>query len=518
MSPTLRCALLVPLVIAWASFAPAQSRMEWSTDSTNRFVSVHGRHSAIFGYPETGLEVWAYPVQILRSFTLHFRPEGTTSDVDARTLLRRIVYTPESITRIYAGPDFVIREKLFVPLDESGAIISYETEGSRPIDVLVEFVPVLDLMWPAAIGGQETLWDSAASSYVISEPTHRFTASVGSPDIIAHDETNNFNRPTNSSSTLAFTLHVQPHKTSPVIIVGGKSVEDVNANSSKLLANNSALEKAASEHYSDLLNHALEIEAPDREVNRALAWSAIALDQAWVCNPALGCGMVAGYGPSRRARRPQYDWFFAGDGMVAVRGLLAEGEYDRARQELEFIMKYQDPNTGMIWHELSQSAAVLEWKNYPYMFLHVDLSFEFLNAIAEYYSITGDVDFVKAHWNSIQAAHQYCQSLVEDDGLPHIPSEKRGQREQDALCDELAVSVNWLTASQAFATLAAATDHADLAQASRMTADKLGPVIVRRYWDKKQNSWITGYTRSGVPLQMQGIGPVSILEQLSLSN
>ncbi len=518
MSPTLRRALLVSLVIAWASFAPAQSRMEWGTDSTNRFVSVHGRHSALFGYPETGLEVWAYPVQILRSFTLHFRPEGTTSEVDARTLLRRIVYAPESITRIYAGPDFVVREKLFVPLDEAGAIISYETESSRPIDVLVEFVPVLDLMWPAAIGGQETLWDSAASSYVISEPTHRFTASIGSPDIVSHDETHNFNRPANDSSSVAFTLRVQPHRVSRVIIAGSKSIEDVNAIASKLLASATALEKSATDHYSDLENHALEIETPDPEVNRALAWSAIALDQAWVCNPALGCGMVAGYGPSRRARRPQYDWFFAGDGLVAVHGLLAEGEYDRARQELEFIMKYQDPNTGMIWHELAQSAAELDWKNYPYMFLHVDLSFEFLNAIAEYYSITGDADFVKSHWNSIQAAHQYCRSLVENDGLPHIPSEKRGQREQDALSDELALSVNWLTASQAFATLAAATDHADLAQESRMTADKLGPVIVQRYWDKQQNSWITGYTRSGVPLQMQGIGPVSVLEQLSLSN
>src|SRR5581483_1913939 len=116
--------------------------------------------------------------------------------------------------------------------------------------------------------------------------------------------------------------------------------------------------------------------------------------------------MVAGYGPSRKARRPQYDWFFAGDGMVAVRGLLAEGEYDHARRELEFILKYQDQQTGMIWHEISQSAAALDWKRYPYLYLHVDLSFEFLNTVTEYYSVTGDLEFVKAHWDAIHSAYQ----------------------------------------------------------------------------------------------------------------
>lgn len=513
-----RTTLLVLFVFACFTPSLAQSRMQWSTDSTNRFVSVHGRRSAIFGYPETGLEAWVYPMQILRGFAVHFRPQGTSSEMDAKTLLRRIVYAPDSITRIYTGPDFVIREKLFVPLDEPGAIISYESEGPRPIDVKVDFLPVLDLMWPAAIGGQETLWNASLSAYVISEPTHHFTASIGSPDIVAHDDTQNFNRPTSGSAGLAFTIRLELRKRSRIVIAGGKSQATVSALSRSLVANETASENSAADHYTDLLNHVLEIETPDADINRVLAWSEIALDRTWVCNPDLGCGIVGGYGPSRKARRPQYDWFFAGDGMVAIRGLLAEGEYDRARQELEFILKYQDPKTGMIWHELAQSAAFLDWKNYPYMYLHVDLSFDFLATVAEYYSTTGDSEFLNAHWDSILAAYQYCRSLVEQDGLPHIPSEKRGEREQDALSDELALSVNWLTASQAFATLATATGHHDLAQASRAVAQKLGPVIVQRYWDARQNSWITGYTRSGVPLLMRGIGPVSVLEQLPLSS
>ena len=124
----------------------------------------------------------------------------------------------------------------------------------------------------------------------------------------------------------------------------------------------------AAQHYTDLLSHSLQILTPDAKTNRALAWAELALDQAWVCNPLLGCGEVAGYGPSRMGRRPQYDWFFAGDGLIAMDGLLAAGNYSRARDELAFITRYQDTANGMIWHELSQSAALIDWQHkYPYM-------------------------------------------------------------------------------------------------------------------------------------------------------
>ena len=94
------------------------------------------------------------------------------------------------------------------------------------------------------------------------------------------------------------------------------------------------------------------------------------------------------------------------------------------------------------------------------MFVHVDLTFDFLNTIGDYFSATGDQDFVKTHWLSIQSAYEYCRSLLDpEDGLPRIPSGKQGSREQDPLSDELALSANWVAAAQAFARLAAAAGH-----------------------------------------------------------
>jgi glycogen debranching enzyme len=516
--------LLLVTTLATPSRLPAQdtittiapsSEIAWSTDSVapQRFVSVHGHRAAIFGYSEDGLEFWAYPFQIVSSLKVRFHSEGTTTEIDGEKVLRRIIYSPEAVTRVYTGPDFVVKEKIFVPLDERGAIIRYGVASAKPLDIVIRFVPVLDLMWPGGIGGQATRWGSADSEYLLSEETHRFTARIGSPDIVSHDETPNAGRQLGREPGLSFTIRATGDpSTARVIIAGGSTLQDENLVATKLRQDDGSLEKLAADHYSTLLNRALQIETPDEATNRALAWSELALEQAWVCNPDLGCGLVAGYGPSRTARRPQYDWFFAGDGIVDLPALLASGQYEHAREELEFILRYQDKNTGMIWHELSQSAGWIDWSKYPYMFVHVELTFDFLRAVENYYFTTGDREFVKKHWPAIQSAYGYCRSLIDPkDGLPHIPAGKEGAREQERLTEELALSASWITASHAFAHLAAASDHKSAASEADAISRQAAKTIPTRYWDAKRNFWITGYTRSGAPLSDRQIGPVWIL-------
>ena len=118
-----------------------------------------------------------------------------------------------------------------------------------------------------------------------------------------------------------------------------------------------ALRATSHAHVQAALDQGIQIQTPDADLNRALAWSRLALDQAWVCNQKIGCGIVAGYGPSRATRRPQYAWFFAGDGLVATEALLAEGNAERARQELAFIFQYQNRSNGMIWHDALPSTV-----------------------------------------------------------------------------------------------------------------------------------------------------------------
>jgi hypothetical protein len=489
--------------------------LSWSTQSAS-FVAAHGRRAGIFGYSENGLEIWAYPLQLVDSFNVSFRQQDGTTEIAGRTALRRIEYRPEAITRIYVGPDFVVREKLFVPTDAPAAIVSYQVESVRPVDILARFNPVLNLMWPGAIGGQETSWQASSSGYLLTEPLHRYSAFITSPDLIAHDETPNANRPITAQSGVAFTIRASKGDVAEIAIAAGLTGDDPIPKAQELLRKRATLEQAAVKHYNLVLSQGLQIQTPDAEINRTLAWSQIALEQAWVCNPDLGCGQVAGYGPSRKARRPQYNWFFAGDGMIAARALLAAGRNERAREELELILKYQDQKTGMIWHELSQSAGIIEWHKYPYMFGHVDLSFDFLDMIAEYYSTTGDLAFVKKHWNSIQSAYRYCQTLIDPKlGLPLIPAGKQGSNEQDPLGDELTLSAGWVAATQAYAALAAAAGQSSAAKNAMQANQQARAAIASKYWDERRHFWISGHSRTGAPQMDRDIRPMDVI-RLSL--
>ncbi|HEY5756721.1 MAG TPA: hypothetical protein VIU34_12910 [Steroidobacter sp.] len=477
-------------------------------------MAAHGRRAGIFGYSENGLEIWAYPLQLVDSFNVSFRQHDGTTEIPGRTALRRIEYRPESVTRIYVGPDFVVREKLFVPIDAPAALVTYEVEGVQPVDILIRFTPVLNLMWPGAIGGQETSWKS--SGYLLTEPLHRYSAFITSPDIVAHDQTPNANRPITTQSGVAFTIRASTGDAAEVAIAAGLAGDDPIPKTQELLRNRTALEQTAVRHYQDVLAQALQIQTPDAEINRVLAWSQIALEQAWVCNPDLGCGQVAGYGPSRKARRPQYNWFFAGDGMIAARALLAAGRNERAREELELVLKYQDKKTGMIWHELSQSAGAIEWHKYPYMFGHVDLSYDFLDMMAEYYSATGDLAFVKRHWSSIQSAYRYCQTLIDPKlGLPLIPTGKQGSNEQDPLGDELTLSAGWVAATEAYAMLANAAGQKAAAKSAMQANQRARAAVASKYWDETRKFWISGHTRAGAPQMDRDIRPMDVI-RLSL--
>ena len=466
------------------------------------------------GYATGGLEAWTYPLQLVSGYTVGFRSAGETTEVSGFPLLRRVTYEAQAVTRTYIGADFIVRERLFVPLNEQAILLSYTVESQHAVDIIIHFTPVLDLMWPRSLGGQSAQWNPAASAYVLTEGRQQYAAIIGSPSITSHDAARNTAEPGALGNRLAFVLHGNPGHTVTVVVAQMASgAANAAQRMNDLIREQPGLEREAREHYASVAADALRIITPDPVVNQQLAWAEVALDQAWVCNPVLGCGLVAGYGPSRNARRPQYDWFFAGDGLIAERALLSAGGYNMAREELAFIAKYQDPNTGMVWHEMSQSADPASWaREYPYMFVHVDITFQYLIAVEQYVSASGDNTFLEQHWAGIEAAYRYCaSSLNPSDGLPRIPANKLGGDEQDKITEDLSLSISWVAASSAFSRLARLSGHASQADDALRASERARSAAATHYWDDARHQWIDGYNQAGAPIRRRGDGGVRLL-------
>ena len=520
-NPLVACVLLLPLLCCSSTFSqqtaafksPASQELSTLDVGDHRFIAAHGRRSLVAGYASGDLEIWCYPFQILSGYRVSFLPEGQTTPIDGRRIVRRVVYHPDSVTRIYLGPGFVVREKLFVPLDRQAAILTYMVQAAHPVDIVIHAAPVLNLMWPGGLGGQATAWHNELSAYVLSEPELGYSAVAGSPQIALHDEPDNSTEPASKEAGIGFTLRPVSGFAQVFVVLNAAHAADYGSAYRELIRDAGQLETELSQHLVEYRQTISHLQTPDERVNQAFAWSQFALDQAWVCNTDLGCGAVAGYGPSRGQRRPQYDWFFAGDGLVAADAALSAGAPQYARDELEFILRYQDPKTGMIWHELSQSAALIDWTGkYPYMFVHVDITFQFLGELGQYMARTGDLSFVRDHWTAIEAAYRYCLTVIDPKtGLPSIPEGKEGGDEQDRMSDDLGLSTSWVEASSAFAQLATLTGHEDIAGQASRAAQAARAQIPSRYWDDASSFWISGHTVVGRPMLERRSGPSEAL-------
>jgi hypothetical protein len=201
----------------------------------------------------------------------------------------------------------------------------------------------------------------------------------------------------------------------PIVFVGAAGPRDsvktiyhrVLAEIPRLYAEREAAARA-------VLDRALTVESPDPEFDRALRWAVLNLDEALVCNPDLGCGLVAGYGPSEaRGARPGFAWFFGGDAAINSLGMDATAQFDLARQGLEFFARYQRAD-GKIPHEISQSAGRIRWfEDFPYAFYHADTTPYWLLALGDYWKASGDTETIRRLWPSIRRAYEWCVSTID---------------------------------------------------------------------------------------------------------
>lgn len=499
--------LAVAAEASFPAFPIPETALTLRAEATaRRFIAAHGRRGMIVGYAAASLEGWVYPFRIFHNFRVGFRPEGTSDVLPGSALIREVSVNPESATRVYSAQNFTVKETLFVPLDLAGFVILYQVESRAPLHIQVSFQPDLDLMWPGGIGGQSYDWDSNRRAFILQESSEKFSALVGSPASGAHSLPAAYVEPWDAERQLSLELDVPatPGQQRYVPLVVSCSLPgyyDAPKIYEQLLEAAPRLYAEAAEHYQKLVSSNVQVETPDPEVSLAYAWARVTLDQAYVCNPLLGCGLVAGYGPSRDTRRPQYAWFFGGDALNNTWALEAAGDHDLARDAIRFIQTYQNKTSGEIFHELSQSAGLIDWfKDYPYGYRHTDASAMYLVAFRNLYRTSGDREFLRASWDSLRAAYNYLLSRLDaSDGLVTVPPGGWGGDETigEQVTKDIYLESAWVAGAESLAELATAMGDDQLAADARTRAEKARASIDAKLWNPKRNFFFYGFNARG---------------------
>ena len=411
--------LLLHAMPAASQHAPALPELSRSKRH-GEFVSAVGRRAALLGTDQGHFEAWIYPLKILRDLHVRFHIDGKI--LLAEPLARNVIIRPESTTIVYSDGPFQVRETLFVPIHEPGAIITFEIQTERPLEIELAFKSDFQLEWPAELGPSRLSWDSDEHAFLFEAQAYPYAALVGSPTAPDAKFEPEFAKDDSASASQesSFSLGVtQRGKETKLVCIAAslQGRDDAAKIYDRLTQGGNALELEARNYYSDYLRRSLNIDVPDAEIRQAYDWARINLLQGMVDNPLVGTGLIAGYGPSGESQRPGYDWFFGRDALWTSLALDSEGDFADARTALQFLIKYQRAD-GKIPHEVPQSATLVPWfENYPYGYAAADATPLFLIAMCDYVQRSADASFADREWDSIRRAFEFLNSTLDSDGF-----------------------------------------------------------------------------------------------------
>jgi glycogen debranching enzyme len=453
------------------------------------FLDVLGRKSALFGYEHGQAEAWAYPLQILDRLELSFRLEGYPLEIRGADTSASVEVRPEATIVTYSHAAFTVRQTIFAPLEEPGVVMLFDVDSALPLTITVSFRPRLKLMWPAGLMTGSLSWDERTRAYFITEESGRFAGVVGSP--AARDVSVMPYQEEPRDVPAQFRLDVPPSalKTNfvPVVIAGSvRGREDARATYARLLGSARGLYEKNVEHYRRLLDETTAVSTPDRRVNEALQWAKVGIDKGVVENPLLGRGLVAGFRTAGESERPGFAWFFGRDSLWTALALDSYGDFATTRDALNFLKKFQRAD-GKIPHEISQSASLIPWfTDYPYPWASADATPLYIIAHADYLRAGGDVNFIRANWDSIVKAYRFTKATdTDNNGL--IENEKFGHGwvEGGALYpphEEIYMQGLWVEALRGMEEMASELGDEKLADEARESAERATQAVEETYW------------------------------------
>ena len=469
-----------------------------------KYIESAGRKAVLMGREEGRFESWVYPMKIVHDLRFDFTVEGYSYPIAAADAAEWITVRPECTTITYSHPAFVVRASFFTPLDEPGSLILLDIDSNRKISITVSFLIDLLPMWPGGLGGQYSYWDGDLKAFVLSESLRRHSAVIGSPAATRYSTQPAHNLP---DSPTQFHIDIDPSYTRrnfvPIAIAAGlDSPARVQESYRRLLAEARSLYEGNVRHFASIRDGHLRLKSPDPEIDRAVEWAKVALDTAFVCNPQLGCGQVAGLGLSGAGTRPGFGWYFGGDTFINSFAVASMGDFAVLKQELAFLRGNQRAD-GKMMHELSQSGAKIPWfEQFPYAYYHADTTPLYIIAADNFLQHTGNTAFLEESWASLKKAYDYCLSTDTDsDGLMNNSKAGLAAVETGKLLNRLSTDIYLAGVSvQAHASMnrmAGLMKEGDMAARAKAGFEQAQANLNRQFWNGEKNLLSFALTEGG---------------------
>lgn len=488
-----------------AAFSVDQSDLVIAQEaSPYSYFDQTGQNFAILGNEAGEFEAWAWPLKLFIHFDLSFYIGSSTEPILGREIATSIEVRPDVTSITYVFQSFTAVAHIIVPPEEAGAVLLLDIDSTEPLNVVASFVPTMQPMWPAGIGGQYARWDDSIKAYLISESSRKNHGYLGSP------------AGKNMSYTPAHMLGENPNQFKievpdpsllkdrfiPIVMAGGKGDRaPVLELYQKLASNPQAAYEAAHHHSMAFQASTLSINTPEPTLNDALEWAKFSYEGLFAQNPDLqGTGMLAGLAQAGMGGRPGFGWFFGGDSYVNSFSLNSLGALDRSREAITFMAPYQRAD-GKMPHELTQASDYVDWfGDYPYAFIHADTSPYFIVAMHAYYEASGDWDTVNTYWDQLKRAFEWSLSTdLDNDGLMDNAAAGLGALEFGAFIGiqtDIYLAAVWIQAIRAMNLMATLKQDHALTSSTQHLLPK-AQAAFEKFWDPSLGQYAYAFNKDG---------------------
>ena len=467
--------------------------------------TVSGARGVIPGQQEGTFEAWVLPVKLLSHFAIRGNVEGYSVPIDLNADAAEIEVFPDHTVITYSHIAFTVRQIMFAPDDAedgTGAVVLFQIDSMRPMDLTFSFTPEMKPMWPQRSQGlpsAEWVKQESGGFYLLHTDFPNLAGAVGMPDtqpgiMAPYQEKPHF-------YPLELILHYDPKRDTnryfPLLMAVGTTVETATnvTLQEKLNRLDATLPQIYAKHvarYELMKNELTAIRTPDAQLNDDFVWAEMSIEQLKAkAQPSEEIGLVAGYYSSGDSARPGFGWYFGRDTLYTLYAVNGFGDFTLTREALEFLMKRQRDD-GKIMHEYPQTAANFDWKEFSYAYAAADSTPLFLTTMLDYVRTSGDVAFLLQHREIVDKAWHFETTHDSDgdgiydnsQGTGWVESWPSGMPHQEvylALLDQ--------QASAAMSKLAGLLGDKTTADAAGTRAGDLTKKIEAEYYDAARHAY-----------------------------
>ncbi|MGI4827013.1 MAG: amylo-alpha-1,6-glucosidase [Janthinobacterium lividum] len=460
----------------------------------NQTFSVTGERGAILGQQDGSFELWLFPVKLLHKAHLTARLKDYDAVIDLNAQAASVEVRPDHTTITYAHAAITVKQHMFVPRGQqpgnATAVVLFEVHSPRPAEITLAFEPTMERQWPAPnFGRPDGEWIPAGSggAYLLATDNPGFFGVVAMPQA-THGHLRPFQeRP--ASAPLTFTFSYTPGKDDGHFFPLLCSVSDPStakpSDRRSMLEQTFAQEsrigslyRSTADYYNQFFDDHLSTSTADRRFDDALKWAAISIEQSRIAQPE-GAGLAGGWFTSGDSARPGFGWFFGRDTLWTLYAVNSYGNFKLSREAMNFLLSHQRED-GKMMHEYSQTAGSVDWQHLPYLYASADSTPLFVMQIEDYVRSSGDVDYLKQHWNNVKRAYAFTRAHTMAGGysnsqgtgwveewLPHMPQQ------------EIYLVALDQQSSDAMASMAHWMDDEALAASARSTSASLRSLLAK---------------------------------------